>query len=75
MNELKLEIVALEERIEELELALDEAATTDEAEEIASTLELLNEELQELQETYEEQREYEGMDAWQYNGISQRDFY
>lgn len=75
MNELKIEIVELEERIEKMEARLDEANSPEEAEELASMLELMNEDLQALQEEYEQQRDYDSMDAWQYNGISQKDFY
>ncbi|QIW88631.1 hypothetical protein P59_262 [Bacillus phage P59] len=75
MEEIRYEIEALEEKIEALEDALDEATSPEEAEELASMITLYQEDLEELRADYEEQREYEGMDAWQYNGVSQKDFY
>jgi peptidoglycan hydrolase CwlO-like protein len=75
MEELRYEIEALEEKIEDMEAQLDEATSPEEAEELASMITLYQEDLEQLREDYEEQREYEGMNAWQYNGVSQRDFY
>ena len=74
MEEMKYQIEALEEKIEDMEAQLDEANSPEEAEELAGMLELYQEELEELREEYEEQAEYEGLDAWAYNGISRSDF-
>jgi predicted nucleic acid-binding Zn-ribbon protein len=75
MEELRYEIEALEEKIEDMEAQLDEATSPEEAEELASMITLYQEDLEQLREDYEEQREYEGMNAWEYNGVSQKDFY
>ena len=74
MNELKMEIVALEEKIEEMEYQLDEASTPEQAEDLASELRLLQEDLEELQEELKEQEGYEGMTDLEYCGMSQSDF-
>lgn len=74
MEDMKMEIVELEEKIEDTQALLEEATSPEEAEELASELRLLEEELTTLKTDYEEQREYEGMDDWEYNGMSQLDF-
>jgi predicted nucleic acid-binding Zn-ribbon protein len=75
MNELKINIEALEDRIERLEEKLDHASTPERAELIAERLQDAQTELEGLREDYEAQMEYDEMNAWEYNGISQKDFY
>lgn len=75
MNELTYTIEELEEKVEALEAAIEDASTPALVEALEEQLEDATNELQGLREDYEAQMEYDGMNAWQYNGVSQKDFY
>ena len=74
-NELAIQIEMLESKLEQLDEALGEASTPNQEELIEFRIREVYELLEAAREDYEAQIEYDGMNAWQYNGVEKRDFY
>jgi len=75
LNELAIQIDMLENKYERLEEALDHARTQEQAELIEYRMEEISELLAAAREDYAHQSEYEGLDDYEYNGLSRSEFY
>ena len=75
LNELAIQIESLENKYARLEEALDHARTDEQADLIEYRMTEVHNLLEAAREDYEAQMEYDGMNAWEYNGVEKRDFY
>ena len=74
-NELAIQIEMLERKLEQLDEALGNASTVNQEELLEYRIREVYELLEAAREDYEAQMEYDGMNAWEYNGVEKRDFY
>ncbi len=75
LNELAIQIESLENKYGRLEEALDHARTGEQADLIEYRMSEISELLEAAREDYAAQMEYEGIDDYEYNGLSKGEFY